>query len=183
MRLVLGCLVLVLACTKPNPNRCCTDEADCTAKGIPIGNTCGEGLLCRGNQCIAQPCTSGTQCDPAAPYCVAEACAEACDDNSQCPGFGQTDIPFCESGTCVACRDAADCTVAAPVCSGGACRACEAHGECPSDLCDRDAGTCIDEATIVYVVPAGSTTSSCTRGDPCRLARVSYRPGSSPGTV
>lgn len=172
MRWVLGFLVLAVACTKPNPNRCCTDEADCTAKGIPVGNTCGEGLLCRGNQCIAQPCAAGTECDPAAPYCVAEACAEACDDDAQCPGFGQQDVPYCVGGTCVHCRDSADCSQDSPVCDVGACRRCAAHGECSSDLCDLETGLCIDESSTLYAAVGGSTGSMCTKLDPCTLVRA-----------
>ncbi len=44
------------ACTKTNPNLCCTDEADCTSKGIPTDSICSGGLICRGNQCIAETC-------------------------------------------------------------------------------------------------------------------------------
>jgi hypothetical protein len=43
-------LVVAGACTKPNPNRCCVDEADCEAKGIAVGSFCDQGLVCRGNQ-------------------------------------------------------------------------------------------------------------------------------------
>lgn len=172
MRVVLGCLVLALACTKPNPNRCCTDEADCSAKGIPSANTCGEGLLCRGNQCIAQPCTDGSECDPAAPFCVAEACAELCDDDAQCPGYGQLDVPYCVGGTCVHCRDSADCGQDAPVCESGACRICTSHGDCLSDLCDLDTGLCIEESAALYVAVSGSASSMCTLSAPCTLARA-----------
>jgi hypothetical protein len=41
--------VVAGACTKPNPNRCCVDEADCEAKGIAVGSFCDQGLVCRGN--------------------------------------------------------------------------------------------------------------------------------------
>lgn len=41
-------VVVAAGCTAPNPNRCCTDEADCAAKNIPTVNLCSEGLVCRG---------------------------------------------------------------------------------------------------------------------------------------
>src|SRR5262245_31710929 len=98
--------MLVVACTKPNPNRCCTDEAECNAKGIPVGSQCESGLVCRGNQCISEPCTGAEDCDAAAPYCVAELCVEGCADDAQCPGFGQpASNTFCVAEQCVECRD------------------------------------------------------------------------------
>jgi hypothetical protein len=66
-----------------------------------------------------------------------------------------------------------DCTTAeAAYCDAGSCRACVAHSECASDLCDVDTGTCVDESTIIYVAPAGSTSSICTRADPCSVDRA-----------
>jgi hypothetical protein len=62
---VLGGGAGVIGCTKPNPNRCCTDEVDCVAKDIPVGSQCDHGLVCRGNQCIAQLCETSSSCDPA----------------------------------------------------------------------------------------------------------------------
>lgn len=160
------------ACTKPNPNRCCVDEADCRAKDIPVGSVCDPGLLCRGNQCIAEPCTDNTHCDPAAPFCVDETCAEACTSDDQCPGFGQTGLPRCVDGACVQCRDGLDCTADAPVCEAGVCRGCQANNECASDLCDLDAGSCIEESSILYVSVTGSATAACTKQDPCTLAHA-----------
>lgn len=170
----LAGFVLVAACTKPNPNRCCTDEADCADKGIPVGSLCDDGLVCRGNQCIAQPCTSSDACDSAAPFCIEGLCAEACAADENCPGFGgDSSAPYCVEGACVACRDSADCTaVAAPFCDAGVCRACSAHTECDSELCDFDIGQCIAEVTVVYASPSGSASSSCTKSDPCTLARA-----------
>src|SRR5512147_1820838 len=78
MRSIALALVALVACTKPNPNRCCTDEADCMAHGIPNGSTCADGLLCRGNQCIAVTCSGAAECDLSAPYCVDASCSEAC---------------------------------------------------------------------------------------------------------
>lgn len=166
--IVLGVLVLV-ACTKPNPNVCCTDEADCSAKGIPLGSQCDDGLLCRGNQCIAQPCASSAACDSSAPYCVAESCAEACSEDAQCPGFSQaTEQRYCETGTCVECRTGmnADCTSAKPFCDNGSCRTCRAHEECASGVCQSN-GTCAEPSAIAYVDTSGSPSAECTQASPC----------------
>jgi len=174
IRRVIVCagVALVASCTRPNPNRCCSDEADCNANGIPTGSTCQEGLVCRGHQCISEPCSSTAECDPAAPYCVDGLCGEACSSDAQCPGFGQPDVSYCVGGACVACRDNADCTAPTSVCEGGTCRGCSAHSECAGDLCDLDSGACIAESSTMYVAPAGSTTSDCTRSDPCVLDRI-----------
>ena len=80
--------VAVAGCTKQNPNLCCTDEADCAAQGLSNDAQCGDGLLCRGNQCIAVSCSASNECDASAPYCVDSSCAEACIGDEQCPGFG-----------------------------------------------------------------------------------------------
>jgi hypothetical protein len=171
--LLLALAVIVLGCTKPNPNVCCTDEADCAAKGIPVGSICEQGLVCRGNQCISEPCSQSSDCDAAAPYCVAELCAEQCSEDSHCPGFGQ-DVSrlFCVGGQCLECRESAACPAAEPVCDQGACRGCNADADCASGVCDADTAVCIDEALIAYVTPSGSTTSDCSRLDPCTLAHA-----------
>ncbi len=172
---MLRCWALVLfviGCTRPNPNRCCADEADCVAKDIPVGSTCDQGLVCRGNQCIAQLCETSASCDPAAPFCIDGSCGETCAEDGHCPGFGGQAAPFCVAGVCVACRDSTDCTGAAAYCDGGVCRGCKTHVECSSELCDVDTGTCIDETTVTYVSPTGSAISTCTKVDPCTLDRA-----------
>jgi hypothetical protein len=168
MKQLVVILVFVLACTKPNPNRCCTDEADCNAKDIPVGSICEAGLVCRGNQCISEPCTSAADCEASAPYCVAELCAETCTEDAQCPGFGQSSAQtYCVDGSCHECRVAMnDCGATAPVCDQGTCRGCQAHGECASGVCGDD-GTCVAESSISYVETTGSSTSDCTRASPC----------------
>jgi hypothetical protein len=164
---------LVVGCTKPNPNRCCTDEADCMAVGLAVGSTCAVGLVCRGNQCIAQPCSSSSECDAAAPYCVDELCGEACTEDSQCPGFGQSGAEYCVDGACVACRTSTDCSdPMLAVCEAGGCRGCATDSECASRVCDVDTKTCMEETAIAYASPSGSSTSACTSTDPCTLSRA-----------
>src|SRR5215470_681066 len=112
--------------TRVNPNACCTDEADCKAHDLPVGKGCDPGLLCRGNQCIAENCESAADCEASAPYCILEdnRCEEACNADTQCPGFGQDPSDrFCVSGGCVSCRSGAnDCPATAPVCDNNLCR-------------------------------------------------------------
>ena len=104
----VGVVVFVLglvACTKPNPNRCCTDLADCDANDIPMGTSCGSGLVCRGNQCIAEVCSSASDCDLSSPFCVDSSCTSMCTADDQCPGNGGDPAnAHCEAGACVACR-------------------------------------------------------------------------------
>jgi hypothetical protein len=171
-RIVCGLLLLLTACTKPNPNRCCTDEADCMAQGLPTDSQCDDGLLCRGGQCIAQACSSAADCDASAPFCIDASCTEMCTADEQCPGFGgAANQTFCQSGTCVQCRAAsnADCSGATPVCDAGACRACSAHSECASGACAAD-GSCAVESEIAYVEPGGSDSADCSRATKCSLA-------------
>lgn len=171
---VVGLVIVAAGCpTEPNPNVCCTDEADCQAKGIPSGSQCGDGLVCRGNQCIAQPCTSSSGCDLAAPYCSMERCSESCTADAECPGFGQaSSASLCEQGNCVECRDASHCSVERPVCDAGTCRGCSDDAECASGICADMTGECVAEAAIAYVSSTGSDSSACTKSTPCTLARA-----------
>lgn len=170
MRILALSLMALLACTKPNPNRCCTDEADCAAAGLPAGMTCDDGRVCRANVCIAEVCSAASDCDVLAPYCVDLPdghCDLTCSEDAQCPGNGQASSEqFCEAGACVACRAASDCTAAAPVCTDGACVTCTLHEQCPSGACTTD-GSCANEVDVAYVDLAGSVTSDCTRLAPC----------------
>ena len=169
MHKVIVLLVVVVGCTKPNPNRCCTDEADCTTNDIPAGSVCEAGLVCRGNQCISEPCSSSGECEASAPYCVSELCGESCTVDAECPGFGQTaEERYCVEGACEQCRIgiADDCSSTAPVCDQGACRSCRSHEECASGVC-TDNGQCADEASIAYVTLTGSASSDCARSSPC----------------
>jgi hypothetical protein len=167
MKTFLLVFLFAAACTKPNPNRCCTDEADCMAQGLPANSTCDEGLLCRGGQCIAITCSNASDCDASAPYCVDASCTEMCVADTQCPGSGQnsSDI-FCVSGSCAECRTGADCAAATPVCDSGTCRACRAHDECASGICGDD-GQCVAESQIAYVDLTGSQVADCSKQTPC----------------
>ena len=168
---LLGMLLWTVACTKPNPNRCCTDAADCAEQGLPADSQCADGLLCRGNQCIAVTCANSNECDASAPFCVDQACTEMCTNDDQCPGFsGNANQTFCVSGACVECRPGsnADCSGTTPICDQGACRRCQAHADCASGACGSD-GACVPESDIAYVESAGSGTSDCSKTTKCSL--------------
>lgn len=171
--LAIVMVALATGCTKKNPNLCCIDAADCEAQGLPDNAQCADGLVCRGNQCIAESCSSAADCDLAAPYCVVEQsrCAEACTVDAQCPGFSQDpSATFCVGGACVGCRDGMnDCAAEAPVCDDGACRKCVENSDCTSGACASD-GSCVAEADIAFVSPTATATSGCTRAAPCTLA-------------
>lgn len=173
---LVGLFTLVVsACgSKTNPNVCCTDEANCSAQGLPNTAMCSDGLVCRGNTCVAETCSTSAQCEAGAPYCLATGlCADACDADAECPGFGG--VPgnvYCAQGTCAACRMNNDCTSAAPVCEAGTCRGCKADSECPSRACG-DNGMCIASQAAVYVDgTTGIDAGTCTQAAPC--ATVQY---------
>ena len=143
--------------TRKNPALCCTDEANCTSLGIPDTQICTDGLVCRGNQCIAEVCSTPNDCDAAVPFCsTAGLCAATCEDSSQCPGFGgDVADAFCSNGACVQCLASPDCSATSPVCQTGACRSCAADDECTSGVCGDD-GACVIAAAIVYLDPGGT---------------------------
>jgi len=176
MRFIWVGILLVVACTRPNPNyKCCTSESDCAANDIAEITPCEDGLLCRGNKCVEQLCELQSDCDPTAPYCLGEVdrtCQEQCSDDLDCPGFGQsTDARYCEGGACVECRADADCPTEAPICGDGICRACTAHSECASGFCGFG-GVCGTDEEIAFAAPDGATTSDCSRSVPCSLQRA-----------
>lgn len=176
---MIAIAALVCACgTKQNPRACCTDAADCMNVGLPTGTVCDDGLLCRGNRCVEEPCTTSAECDVTAPYCVETddgLCAEACTADSQCPGLGQTaEQTFCVDGGCAECRAGMnDCPADAPVCSStGACVTCEAHGDCASGVCAD--GACARENEIAYVAANGAPSSNCERSTPCNTVARAF---------
>lgn len=168
--LLVVALVVTGCGTRKNPALCCNDAADCASVGLTEASECGDGLLCRGNQCVAESCTSSSECEGGAPFCSAAGlCAPTCDEDSQCPGFGggASDI-YCDTGACVACRTNADCASStAPVCGADhACRGCEQDSECNSNVCSST-GACVEESAIVYLSPTGGDGGGCTKTAPC----------------
>ena len=170
MRIILVLAICLIACTKQNPNLCCIDEADCANVGLDDVKGCGDGLLCRGNQCIAEVCESSAECDADAPYCVAPPdgrCQQDCTSDEECPGFGEDPTQrFCEAGSCVECRDDNDCDGVGPRCNSGACVACTRNEDCASGVCVED-GSCADPTDVAYVAPDGAATGDCSEASPC----------------
>ncbi len=173
MRIVLALAITLIACTKQNPNLCCVDEADCANVGLEETKGCDDGLLCRGNQCIAEVCASSAECDADAPFCVFVPdgrCQMTCTEDAQCSGFGdEPERTFCETGGCVECRQGmADCSGATPVCGAeGRCVGCTRNDQCESGVCVDD-GTCADESEIGHVSPTGIPTNDCSATMPCQ---------------
>lgn len=166
----------LLACTKTNPNVCCTDPADCSSAGIPTVQGCGDALACRGHVCVAETCSSSRECTADAPYCETPngLCELTCSNDNQCPGGSQTaDDIHCVGGACVQCRAevAADCSGATPVCEGGVCRGCTEHTDCASGVCAAD-GSCAASGDISYVAVAGTINQDCSQFSPCSLAKA-----------
>ncbi|HET9619922.1 MAG TPA: choice-of-anchor Q domain-containing protein [Kofleriaceae bacterium] len=142
---------LITACTKRNPDLCCTTDAECSAIGFSSHAPCDLGV-CVKNECTTAPNT--------------------CDDDSDCAAG-----TFCVAGSCTACASSTTCPTAAPVCDAVAhdCRACAQDSECASLACDLAAGTCVDPAEILYASPHGADTDPCTRAAPCALAGAAQR--------
>jgi hypothetical protein len=168
--LIVSAVLLLAACgTKQNPNVCCTNAANCASLGLSMEAMCSGGLICRGNTCIAETCTTSADCDGGAPFCPSSGlCALACNTDAECPGFGGDPADkFCTTdGSCVACRMNSDCGGVAPVCDMGACRSCKADSECASDVCGSD-GSCVDPSAVVYMSTTGLDSGTCAQVSPC----------------
>ena len=91
----------------------------------------------------------------------------ACTTDEECH-VGVCDIAV--SHQCVQCTPAepGSCTGATPVCSAdNVCRGCRLDDECASsEVCDATGGSCLAEATVLYVSPTGTGTL-CTQAQPC----------------
>jgi len=191
----LFCCTTTEACSRnqgPGVITPCTDPARpwCDNDG-----EYGPGRTCIADP-LASPCDGPEDCSSERPYCVERTCVE-CEDNLQCEATtpvcssahlcgscegdgdceGRADASRCfvADGACVACLEPADCSaVGAPICDEAthACRGCEADGECASDICDREAGACIAEASVIFLSPTGVGTGLCTRAAPCNSFAV-----------
>lgn len=159
---------------------------------------------------IGGECQSVAQCtNPDRPFCIDNRCVEceagdasdrcdnplpACDPDTylctQCTGpadcVGDPGGAACVDGACVGCAGPADCPVATePVCdpTTDRCRGCQTDAECGTDgVCDREAGSCVAAAQILYV-RAGATGTTCTAAAPCGSVRVALDRGLDPVTI
>jgi hypothetical protein len=184
--ILLGLLVLVGCKTSPNPEFCCSSEADCAAFGVSELRSCGAGLTCDEHRCVRAKCGTDADCSPEHPLCSsgfcvdcdeAHACTatepvcdlstntcEICSDHADCSSRPET--PYCNGSACVQCLSSTQCSAATPFCDGGTCRECERDAECETHACGLD-GRCVPEDQIVWLSSSSHNQGTCTRTDPC----------------
>ncbi len=179
MRFVLFVLVaFATACTKPNPNTCCTTEAQCAALGASELRPCDVGQACGTDfQCVAAECATSAECPSDRPICQNELCVGACTSNDDCADVaGRSQCA--SDGVCVGCTDSSQCSGTTAICDAEdrTCRGCDRDDECGSGVCIEAEGTCADESTLLFVVSGGGVDrGTCTRAAPC--ARLSFALG------
>ncbi len=157
----------VVGCgTTKNPEFCCLTEADCAQFGVTEFRSCTEGLACLENTCQPASCAVGT-CTAAMPVCeIATDMCVGCSTSNDCTRFVGAQV--CDDdGACVECVDNGDCSVSKPICDAKQCRACANDDDCASGACADD-GTCLDEASAIYLSPTGTDVAPCSKGAPCR---------------
>jgi hypothetical protein len=133
MRLVAALIVFSFACSKQNPEACCTTQEDCDAIGLPLGTDCADGLTCIFNRCILATCDNGAACPTEVPQCSPTGQCVECLDNTQCDG------QVCDpGGTCVACTLDDECGDG--FCVEGTCRSTIVPAFLP-EVCDSTVET------------------------------------------
>lgn len=128
----LAVALLASACTKKNPEACCTTQEDCDAIGLPIGSDCADDLVCIGNRCVAtSTCQAPSDCPSATPQCNPEGVCVECLETSECGN------QVCGAdGQCVACVANDECDTG--FCSEGVCRTSIVPKYLPN-VCDVEA--------------------------------------------
>jgi hypothetical protein len=157
------------ACTKHNPDSCCTSQQQCNALGIGGVTACNPGRTCDPTgTCVEAQCTTSGDCTSAgSPICEDQLCVAKCTTDVQCP----SSRPYCGTGgECDACTMDSQCTTAAPICDSAihTCRGCAEDAECPSGVCLDNERVCAESAAIVWVAQAGVDTGTCTHDARCR---------------
>ena len=172
-------------CVAPPAGRCSVD-GDCTEAEEPICDEgarecrgcadeeeCAGGLVCAESGACVEPCESSAECDDELPICTDAGSCELCGvagGDAACEDRDD-ERPYCvDESVCGACRDNLDCDGGTRVCDDESleCRPCEDHGECESEVCDLDGGTCVAEEDVVYVeADAENSSAECTFGAPC----------------
>jgi len=147
---VIACAALAGCSVEHAPGVCCISAQDCASIGAN-----GED---------SRPCDEDQFCDPSNHMCTLDQCMVDADCSEP--------APYCSvDKTCVGCRNDADCNVSAPVCDSTAstCRGCADDSECGSEVCEIQAGRCVDPLDVLYVSPTGGG-NVCTQMTPCDLA-------------
>lgn len=156
-----------IACTRPNPEVCCTSADDCASLGVTDERPCGAGLACLDHKCVVASCST-EGCVASLPVCnlVADAC-DGCTEAAQCARFPGMQVCNVADGACVECLTSPDCPATKPICDSGSCRGCSLDADCPSGACAADA-SCVPEPAIVYVASNGTDSGACERSMPCQ---------------
>lgn len=155
-----------LECKRAN-GAYCDDSRPCPS-GFACDLTAREchGVTVGGDMAGVSTDMAGCTCSGPTPICVAMTCVSclsSSDPEGACAAASPS-TPHCQTsdGTCVACRDASDCSGTTPFCDASThvCRGCVADAECPSLICDLTPSTpaprqCIPIAQVVYVDPNG----------------------------
>lgn len=158
------------ACTRPNPDFCCSEPAECTALGVDDGvRTCASGKVCDSNICKAVECSTADECGADAPYCANQVCQPSCAGNGDCLGAAG---PICaDDGICVGCRTNEDCSEAAPICDPvkRACAPCRADADCAeTGVCLAADGVCAKPSSLIYLRQDGTDEFNCNVNFPCK---------------
>ncbi len=115
-----------VACTKKNPEACCTTQEDCDAFGLPLGTDCAEGLTCLFNRCTETSCQTEADCPTTLPHCGADGQCFECEASLECSGV-------CSEGQCVPCSTNEECGEG--FCAAGSCDTAIVPRYLP-DICD-----------------------------------------------
>lgn len=178
MRISLAFVVALLsACgSVQSPDNCCISEADCAAIKSEVVIPCDDGQVCNADHaCVQAQCETSEDCDAAAPICQLGFCTATCAIDDDCADVaGRTHCS--PGGSCVGCVDSTQCSGDTNICDAedSVCRGCERDTECASGVCIEAEGTCAVEADILYVLPNGNDTGTCTRTAPCLTIAYAY---------
>jgi hypothetical protein len=173
-------------CTKDTPGFCCSSLESCAGTGASSVVACelgGSRPFCDdtgahgpAHTCIPDPsapgCQSSLECtQPARPVCDIDDTGTCigCETANDCTRFADERLCDPVSHACVECVENTDCTsTALPICGDdGVCRGCSADAQCPTGVCDEDAGACVLESDLIYVNKTSGAGTACTMASPC----------------
>lgn len=119
----------------------CGEDADCCADFVPSANCDVYEANCDSNPTLCLAYYSLCVCNES---CVSDQCFDdgpGCTVDDHCSSGSR---PYCQAGSCVACREHADCGDGQERCVEGACETgCVTDDQCPL-LHACDAGACVE---------------------------------------